>query len=143
MLRHFLITAAGCLALAGQALAADPVQQNNTNMVWFDNWIGLSNGMLRVADPEGYITTVTAKDGTPVYQLDADSPLDGVYRYELRAATDEKVKNRDYNADSEVANNNEEYTNVPYYRTGVFIVERGVILRPEEVAEKYGAEEKE
>ena len=137
MARYFLMTLAGCLTLATQALAADPVQQNNTNMLWFENWIGLSNGMLRVADPDGYITTVTAKEGTPVYQLDADSPLDGVYRYELRAATDEKVKNRDYDPDRAESGNNinaaEEYINVPFYRTGSFVVERGVILRPEDL----------
>lgn len=143
MARRFLAALAAGLTLATQVLAADPVQQNNTNMLWFENWTGLSNAMLRVADPDGYITTVTAGEGTPVYQLDPENTLDGVYRYELRAATDEKVRNRDYDpdrADQAInANAAEEYINVPFYRTGSFVVERGVILRPEEMeTEKEG-----
>lgn len=119
------------LILTTPAQAADPVQTNNSNAVWFENWIGLSNGLMRVATPEGDISDVRAELGTPVYQLTGDI-VDGVYRYELRAATEEMVKNRDYSEDG-LDGNDQEYYPKQFYRTGSFVVERGVILRPEDV----------
>ena len=119
------------MALAAPVLAADPIQQNNSNAVWFENWIGLSNGMMRVADPDGRITDVRANTGTPVFQLPSGEVIDGRYRYELRAVTEEMVKNTDH---SRVRNSDQprpDYVPKPFYRTGSFVVERGVILRPE------------
>lgn len=139
MTRGFLFSALAILALALPAYAADPdpVQQHNTNAVWFENWIGLENAMMRVADPEGEIVDVRAKTGTPVYQLKAPV-LDGVYRYELRAASDEMVKNR--NKDRQTVDGEEppEYVNKPFYRTGYFVVKGGVIITPEQVEEGAG-----
>ena len=123
------------LTLANTAMAADPVQQHNSNAVWFENWIGLTHGSLRVADPDGYITDVYTEEGTPVYELTGKDVLDGVYRYELRAATDELVKNRDYQEGS-LNGNDKEYINKPFYTTGFFVVERGVIITPETTDEE-------
>jgi len=121
------------LGLAHAAHAADPVQTNNSNAVWFENWTGLSNAMMRVADPEGRTSDVRAELGTPVYLLSGDGVIDGVYRYELRAMSDEQVKNRDYSSAQNSDEEWQEYVSKPFYRTGSFMVERGVILRPEDV----------
>ncbi|MFK7937972.1 MAG: hypothetical protein AB8B82_01240 [Roseovarius sp.] len=132
MIRSFVKISALTIALGLPVYAAEPIEQNNSNTIWFENWIGLSNSMLRVVDPEGLTTSVTAEDTTPVFTLEGDDILDGVYRYELHASTDEKIKNLSYNADSTNANSTSEYQAKPFYLTGSFVVERGVILRPED-----------
>lgn len=119
------------------ASAAEPVQQHNSNAVWFENWIGLSNASMTVSVPNGKIITVFAETGTPVFQLSDTEVLDGVYRYELSAATDEKVEivneidnGRGENQSGSVA--------MPFYTTGHFVVSRGVIIIPEEIKEEDG-----
>lgn len=117
------------------ALAAEPVQQHNSNAVWFENWIGLSNASMTVAAPNGKIVTIYAESGTPVYQLSPDEAQDGVYRFELSAATEERIEivndvnnGREDPGDGTMAK--------PYYTTGHFVVSRGVIITPEEVSEE-------
>ena len=132
---RFVIAAAFAFALTGPTHAADPVQQHNSNAIWFENWIGLSNGSLRVASPEGEMFDVFAEDGTPVFELSGSDFVDGVYRYELRAATDELVKNRNKSMVGRDSQEPREYVNKPFYRTGYFVVERGVIITPEETEE--------
>jgi hypothetical protein len=133
MICRLLAAVAFTFGLAHAAQAADPVQTNNSNAVWFENWVGLSNGMMRVADPEGRISDVRAELGTPVFQLSGGKVIDGVYRYELRAMSDELVKNRDYSNSLNSDEEWQEYVPKAFYRTGSFTVERGVILRPEDV----------
>lgn len=143
MIRRLLAAVGLALGLAQAALAADPIQTNNSNAVWFENWTGLSNGMMRVADPDGRISDVRAELGTPVFLLPGDEVIDGVYRYELRAMSDELVKNRDYSSSQNSDEEWQEMVPKPFYRTGSFVVERGVILRPEDVAraEETGKDE--
>ena len=129
-MRQTIIATGLCLLLTlPVAVTAQPVQENNSNTVWFENWIGLSNATMRVATPDGEITDVVAERGTPVFMLKGDV-ADGLYRYELRAATEEMVKNRDYNEDS-VFNTGDEYIPKPFYVTGAFRVERGAIVNTE------------
>jgi hypothetical protein len=116
------------------AIAAEPVQQHNSNAVWFENWIGLSNASLTVAAPNGKITQIFAKTGTPVFELSGEVQ-DGIYRYELTAATEEKVEivnaidsGREGEQPAEMAK--------PFYTTGHFVVSRGVIITPEEIEEE-------
>ncbi len=123
-----------CLATMGQA--AEPIQRNSSNAVWFENWIGLSNALMRVASPEGEVTDIFAKSGTPVFQLSGARAVDGVYRYELRAATDELIKNRDYSRDAGLNSDAQEYIPKPFYRTGSFVVKGGVIQRVEDLVEE-------
>ena len=121
-------------ASAAWAQAPDPVQRNNSRAVWFENWVGLENANMRVASPDGEIKDVFAATGTPVYELSGTSS-DGVYRYELRAQTDEMVKNRNYSANS-LEGEDDEFIPKSFYRSGVFVVRGGVILRPEEMEEE-------
>ena len=116
------------------AWAAEPVQQHNSNAVWFENWTGLSNASMTVSAPNGKITTIFAETGTPVYQLESDNVLDGVYRYELSAATDEKVEIVN-EVDNGRGDAQENAASKPFYTTGHFVVSRGVIITPEEVSE--------
>ena len=122
------------MSLGSATWAAEPVQQHNSNAVWFENWIGLSNASMTIAAPNGKIITVFAESGTPVYQLAADDTQDGVYRYELSAATDEKVEivNKVDNGRGE---NSEDMVSKSFYTTGHFVVSRGVIITPEEINE--------
>jgi len=131
MLPVFLI---GLLAAAQTALAANPVQQHNSNALWFENWSGLSNATLTVAAPDGQLTTVQAQAGTPVFQLSGAEVADGIYRYELKAATDTQVKivNPQNNGRGDAQSDTQAE---PFYTTGHFTVSRGVIITPEEIRE--------
>ena len=117
------------------AWAAEPVQQHNSNAVWFENWTGLSKASMIVAAPNGKIFTIFAETGTPVFQLSGEDVLDGVYRYELSAATDEKVEivNPIDNGRGDKQSNT---ALKPYYMNGHFVVSRGVIITPEEIKEE-------
>ncbi|MFK7940748.1 MAG: hypothetical protein AB8B82_15305 [Roseovarius sp.] len=115
--------------------ASEPVQQHNSNAVWFENWTGLTNAQMIVAAPNGKVTTIYAESGTPVFQLEKDAVLDGVYRYELSAATEEKVEivNK---VDNGRGDNASDTTLKPFYSSGHFVVSRGVIITPEEIKEE-------
>jgi len=138
-MRHTLFaTTLGLLLTLPGFVAAQterPVQQNNSDSVWFENWIGLTNAVMRVASPDGDISDVVAANGTPVFTIRGANVVDGIYRYELRASTEELVKNRDYVEDG-TNGNDAEYLPKPLYITGYFRVERGVIVRPEDIKEE-------
>tara|TARA_R110002124_G_scaffold283104_1_gene458672 strand:+ start:465 stop:884 length:420 start_codon:yes stop_codon:yes gene_type:complete len=134
LLKSIVLSTSLAVFSAGAAWAVDPVQQHNSNAVWFENWIGLSNASMVVAAPNGKITEIFAKSGTPVFELKPGEAQDGVYRFELRAATEEKreIVNPVDNGRGE----KQTESFVPFYRTGAFFVERGVIITPEEVKEE-------
>jgi len=125
----------GLLLLAPlAALAASPVEQHNSNAIWFENWTGLRNATLVIAAPDGTLTTIEAAAGTPVFQLSGSEVLDGIYRFELRAATDEQIKilNPQNNGRGEAQSDSKAK---PFYLNGNFTVSRGVIITPEEITE--------
>ncbi|MEP2718085.1 hypothetical protein [Pseudophaeobacter sp.] len=121
------------LATAATALTVDPVEQHNSNAVWFENWSGLSNAQLVVSAPNGKVTEVFAASGTPVFELERGATLDGIYRYELKAATEEQVEiaNPIDNGRAEIASSQAK----AFYMNGSFVVSRGVIITPEEIQE--------
>ncbi|MGH1414376.1 MAG: hypothetical protein ACRBB0_12860 [Pelagimonas sp.] len=112
----------------------DPVQQHNSNAVWFENWIGLSSATLVVSAPNGKTVSVYAANGTPVYELERGAALDGVYRYELNAATEEveDIANPIDNGREQVATSQTK----SFFMSGSFVVSRGVIITPEDIKEE-------
>ncbi|WP_420568722.1 hypothetical protein [Thalassovita sp.] len=116
------------------AASPEPVQQNNSNAVWFENWTGLKMAQMVVTMPNGKVETVMADSGTPVFRLTGDPILDGVYRYEISAATDEmeEIVNPVDNGRGEAAN---DQRNKSFYMTGHFVVSRNVIITPEDIKE--------
>lgn len=136
-LRLASIAAAACLTgyTAVLAQTADPVEQYNSNALWFENWINLSNATLKVTAPNGKVTELFTASGTPVFKLASRDAMDGIYRYEMFAATDEKVDliNQIDNGRGE---NQGSTANKPYYLAGFFTVSRGVIVKPEEIKEE-------
>lgn len=117
------------------AATPEPVQLHNSNAVWFENWIGLSNATLSVTAPNGETIEVFSASGTPVFQLSGRDIQDGYYRYELRAATEEQKKI--VNAtDQGRGSAQRDSVAVPFYTTGNFLVERGVIVTPEDIKEE-------
>ncbi|WP_149756744.1 hypothetical protein [Roseivivax sediminis] len=129
-----LAAAALAALVATSALAADPVEQHNSSALWFENWTGLSNATLTVTAPSGEVSQIRADSGTPVYQLGSEA-TDGVYRYELTAATSERetIVNAVDNGRGDAQTNDRA---VPFYTSGRFVVERGVIITPEDVQEE-------
>ncbi|MBA84222.1 hypothetical protein ACSSNL_05250 [Thalassobius sp. S69A] len=125
------------IGTAGAVFAAppEPVQQHNSNAIWFENWTGLKKAQMVVVFPNGKIETITAETGTPVFRLSGDTVLDGVYRYEISAATDEMVEivNPIDNGRGENARNE---TNKSFYMSGRFVVSRNVIITPADVKEQ-------
>lgn len=134
-----ILAGAFCVGLmAGGALATEtpkPVQQHNSNAVWFENWVGLTNTSMTVSEPDGTITTIFAKSGTPVFQLSGNEIKDGVYRYELSAATEEKEKiiNPIDNGRGDAGSDS---ASVPFHSSGSFVVSRGVIVTPKDIKEE-------
>lgn len=122
------------LGLASVAMAANPVKQHNSNAVWFENWTGLSNATLVVSAPDGTVTTVAAPSGTPVFQLSGSEVADGIYRFELTAASEERVKivNPQNNGRGDAQSDTKAKS---FLMNGSFTVSRGVIITPEEVSE--------
>jgi len=132
--KNFLFAAALTALSAGSALAADPVEQHNSNALWFENWIGLSSATLTVSAPNGEITSVMAQNGTPVFELSGADVADGIYRYELTAATDEEEEIA--NAQNSGRGDDQRSAQPkPFYASGEFVVSRGVIVTPEEINE--------
>ncbi|MEP3944611.1 hypothetical protein [Ascidiaceihabitans sp.] len=112
-----------------------PVQQHNSNAVWFENWTGLSNTSMIIQAPDGAVTTIFAKSGTPVFQLNGDQIQDGIYRYELSAATENTVKivNKQNNGRGDASKDS---LAEAYRLNGHFTVYRGVIVTPKDVKEE-------
>ncbi|WP_204115939.1 hypothetical protein [Shimia biformata] len=132
--RNFALGGVLTILATGAALASEPVEQHNSNAFWFENWRGLSNATLTVAAPDGRLTEIFAATGTPVFHLSGSKVLDGVYRYELSAATDEQAEiiNPINNGRGE---NQRDTRAKPFFTAGHFTVSRGVIITPEDIKE--------
>ncbi|MEP5152217.1 hypothetical protein [Planktotalea sp.] len=122
----------GSLSAAEQV---NPVQQHNSNAVWFENWVGLSNASMTISTPSGEITQIFAKTGTPVFRLEGNEIADGIYRYELKAATEETVKivNKVDNGRGDKARDT---MSGSFAMNGHFTVSRGVIITPKDLKEE-------
>ncbi|MCF3596262.1 hypothetical protein LZG00_19940 [Rhodobacteraceae bacterium LMO-12] len=130
-MKHSILSAVAACALATTAMAdtPQPMQQNNSNAVWFENWTGLSNAIWTIAQPDGQIITIRAKTGTPVFQLAGGNVIDGIYRYELTAATEEEVEIKSqFDSGREAARTT---SFKPLQLSGRFHVQRGAIMIPE------------
>ena len=137
LIKQSLRICAAVLAFSGPALASDPVEQHNSSAFWFVNWIGLTNATLDVVSPNGAIQTAFAAPGTPVFELDRANAVDGVYRYELSAATEKKIKVVNRQKDGRGDQSSDQVAE-SFYLSGQFIVSRGVIIIPEDVVEQDG-----
>jgi hypothetical protein len=122
------------LAASVAGAAPPPVQQYNSNTVWFENWSGLRNATLVISAPDGTLTTIETAAGTPVFQLSGAEILDGIYRYELRAASDEQIAIVNPQDNGRGAAQSDTMAK-PFYLTGNFTVSRGVIIIPEDITE--------
>ncbi len=114
-------------AFADQAVS--PVLRSNFNSIWFENWVGLSNAMLRVAAPDGSVETIYEERRTPRYRLSGARIVDGQYRFELRAATDKTValsEDLPWTAD---AKDRPSTAPVPFYMSGAFQVRNGAVVQ--------------
>lgn len=126
------------VAISGTWAAAEPVQQQNSNAVWFVDWSDLRNATMVVVAPDGQITDVTAASGTPVFQLGGADVRDGIYRFELRAQTSTEIPivTQDANNGRETSPSDKAFE--MFHTSGFFIVERGIILAPTDVVEEDG-----
>ena len=136
------LSLAGVLALTASvafAASANPTEQYTSNAFWFDHWGDLSNATMKVVAPDGSIDEIFEPRGTPVYKLGADV-MDGIYRYELTAATaeTETIVNPVDNGRGEQARNE---LFVPFQMQGSFVVSRGVIIVPEDIREDGGSDD--
>ena len=135
-MRRLILTAALVLtttAFPALAEAPDPIQRNNQNSIWFENWVGLSHAVLVVVAPDGKATRIEFASKAPVFQL-TGRRLEGTYAFELTAATDQKrpvADPVDNGRDGPVPTTQ----TVPFYMTGQFVVSRGAIVEPEDIPE--------
>jgi hypothetical protein len=132
----FRFLLAGCILFSGPVFANEPIARMNTTSMWFENWGDLSNAALVVASPDGTIQTVNSDRGTPVFNLrDLSKVVDGVYQYELSAATSEvrKIINPQNNGRG-AAQKKEMF--IPFKTNGIFFVARGVISKQQDIKEE-------
>lgn len=122
------------VSTATVVVAAEPVEQHNSNAFWFENWRDLSNATLIIAAPDGQVREIFAASGTPVFQLAGERVVDGVYRYELSAATSEQATILNP-VDNGRGESQRDTRAKPFYAAGHFTVSRGVIITPEEISE--------
>ncbi|GGA29479.1 hypothetical protein [Neptunicoccus cionae] len=124
------------LLVATTAFANEPQERTDTTALWFESWGSLSNATLVVSGPDGFITNIVAEKGTPRFYLrDAAPVTDGVYRYELTAATTEKIKLRNQLNNGRGENQKDEIAK-PFQMGGSFVVSRGVITKQEDIVEE-------
>lgn len=135
IMKFLCLTVLMSLSSASVAATPEPVQQHNSNAVWFENWIGLSNATMKVQAPDGSLISVLAVTGTPVFQLSGNEVQDGVYRFELSAATDEKEKIVNP-IDNGRGENASDMVSVSFSMEGRFVVARGVIVTPKDIQEE-------
>jgi hypothetical protein len=124
-------------ALSANASMAEPVALTNSNALWFENWKSEFNATLRVVAPNGEFEEVTSTSGTPVFELNRSAVQEGVYTYELSAATAEKIAivNPQNNGRGEAARDTQ---NVGIVINGQFIVSRGVIQADAQLIREEG-----
>ena len=118
------------------AFANDPIQRTNTTSLWFENWGSLKNAYLKVLGPDGTLFEVRSEAGSPTFELRELRPVaDGVYRYELTAATNktQEIKNSLNNGRGDAERKEEA---IPFQTAGFFIVSRGVITKKENIVEE-------
>ncbi|MCT8161679.1 hypothetical protein [Pseudoruegeria sp. SHC-113] len=128
-LKAITVVSAALLGISlGAASANEPTEQLNSNAIWFENWVGLSNATLKVAEPSGRVVSIYAESGTPVYQLQGSTVADGVYTYELTAATGERTALLDPSENNGRGDAQQATTAVSFSMSGAFAVERGAIV---------------
>ncbi len=134
-MKLFALSVAFCAAVSGGlAFASEPVKQHNSNALWFENWGDMTNATLKVLSPDGKMVELYQPAGTPVYQLPGRDVVDGVYQFELSAATSEreKIVNVIDNGRGDAASDSVAKS---YHNSGQFVVSRGVIVVPEDIKE--------
>lgn len=126
----------GLVFSGNPVFAAQPVERTNTTALWFESWGRLSNATLKIGAPDGNLTTVFAETGTPTFHLRDLSPVtDGVYRYELTAATDEMIPAKK-KANNGRGEGQKDQVHKSFQMGGYFIVTRGVITKKEDLKEE-------
>ena len=126
----------GLVFTGNPGFAAEPVERTNTTALWFESWGRLSNATLKVGSPDGSQVDVFAASGTPTFHLRDITPIsDGVYRYELTAATDEMIPIKNQ-LDSGRGKAQKKEIAKSFQMGGFFIVTRGVITKKEDLVEE-------
>lgn len=124
------------LAISGSVFAGTPVERSNTNTLWFESWGALTNATLTVVSPDGERQAVFTAAGSPTFHLRDMAPvMDGVYTYELSAATDEMITLKNQ-LDSGRGAAQKTQINKPFHLNGYFFVTRGVISMEEKYLEE-------
>jgi hypothetical protein len=123
--------------LSAGAATAEPEALTNSNALWFENWTTEFNATLKVVAPNGELHEVTAASGTPVFELRGSAIEDGVYVYELSAATAKVIAivNPQNNGRGDAARDTQ---NVGITVNGQFIVSRGVIQADAQLMQEEG-----
>ncbi len=138
-MKHFLfgliISTACGIASISSAGNYEPKQQFNSTALWFENWTGLSNGMLKVVMPNGKIIEVFTASGTPVFETRGLDLQDGIYTYSVTAATEETeeiVNPIDNGRGGKPATTQA----VSFEMSGQFAVSRGAIVKIDMMSEE-------
>ena len=125
----FLFTVASTLS----AWAADVEARMQPTALSFTGGASFTNARLEIRGPDDYESEETASRGLPVFRVRGGTMKDGVYFYNLSAATDEKqeIKRKIDNGRGDGAR---DYTFKPFYMEGMFRITKGLIEEIDENA---------
>lgn len=114
---------------AGQANAAEPVPVYGSHDIWFEGDYGLTLATMTVSGPKDYFVSIFVKEGLPRFNLpEYGVKANGVYRFEISAASEEAVK-VSTELDNGRGKNQSDKAAKPFYLSGVFEVRRGAIVQ--------------
>ena len=126
----FALAAGLSLALSGPCAADDLVAREvfTGTGVSFELKGSVHNVTLSIAGPGGFHASATSPDVAPTIDLARSGPVrDGLYKYQLSAATNEKVQSRTTLDDGRPAKASEQLKSVS--ASGTFRVKDGAIVR--------------
>lgn len=111
----------------GAAVAGVDVEERlQPGALSFTGGTGFTNAVLTIVGPGDFEAEETASRGLPVFRVRGGRMKDGVYRYTLSAATDEKVKIAKP-IDNGRGGNARDFALKPFHMYGMFRVVRGTI----------------
>jgi hypothetical protein len=129
IMRSALVSATTFLAVAlpGPSFSAQEQIAGDAVQVYLNG--NVHNTTLSVSGPDGYYAESFAQAGIPMIRLSQHGSLaDGVYRWQVTAATDETVSVRDNGLDDGRGSEARTSINKGMYESGMFRVQNGVIL---------------
>jgi hypothetical protein len=135
MMKAFLISVTVALLSGMPVWAADVTERIQPSALSFTGGASFTGARLQIFGPDDFEAEETASRGLPVFRVRGGQLSDGIYRYFLSAATDEKVP-MTRKVDNGRGENARDFNYKPFYKEGAFRISRGLIEALDQSAEE-------